>query len=158
MQFDLKPLKPAHDDAVTTSFQRVRTFYRPLKRRYVSIGNVPIWYFLVWSYCNLFKIFYFIQADPLLHLTQFLEAFIYDQENDRTVSLLSVFQHEYQAFRNRNIVGKDFSSEGDCYYCEDFAVQCVMILLEQSESTYHACKLVRYLAESKFGNMFNRQG
>ena len=55
-------------------------------------------------------------------------------------------------------MGKDFTSEGDLYYCEDFAVECVAILLEASPSTYHACKLVRYLADSKFGSMFNRQG
>ena len=106
----------------------------------------------------LFFLFFLFQADPLLHLTQFLEAYVYDEEAKRTLSLLTEFQNEYQAYRNRNNLGKDFTSEGDLYYCEDFAVECVTILLEASASTYHACKLVRYLADSKFGNMFNRQG
>ena len=69
-----------------------------------------------------FAFFFLFQADPLLHLTQFLEAYVYDEEAKRTLSLLTDFQNEYQAYRNRNNLGKDFTSEGDLYYCEDFAV------------------------------------
>ncbi|XP_066929515.1 spatacsin-like [Clytia hemisphaerica] len=99
----------------------------------------------------------FRKTDPLLYLVQFLEAYMFNREEKHTLSLLVDFQTEYKAYRNRNNVSKTFSTNHDSYYCENFAFSCITLLLEKSPSTLHSYKLLHYLADSKFGFMFERQ-
>jgi len=55
-------------------------------------------------------------------------------------------------------MGKTFTNEQDLFFCEDFSLQCIMLLLEEAPSTYHAYKLLNYLADSKYGYTFDRHG
>lgn len=91
-------------------------------------------------------------------LPQFIEAFMYDREKSVTLHLLVDFQSEYQAYRDRSVLGKSFPTVQDQDFCEEFSLQCLILVLSQCTTAYHAYKFITYLADAKYGFMFDKHG